>query len=501
MDAVLGSFSNDSLPQIHQNGQRHQNGDHLTPQGSTTMALDIGLERKPSRSRSNSRVYRSSVTQPPDNNSRELSHNGSNSKKEDLIKQQQQQQQPKIIHSREHFSYILRLSSLNETFDRKTLTVPVHPEVLKLGRPNSSQKAPSSDNGYFDSKVISRDQAELYVKDEQVYIRDTNSSNGTFVNTKKIVKEEPIKENDVIDLGIDIDATQSKHQHHRKITCKVDSIFIVPLNDGVSLPQVLNDLDQQDKMSKKKEVTPFDAAFFGDVSSDMDDLALGMNHDFLSGIFVNNNIGTSSNLTKSVKILMNQLHEEKMNSMKLQSVERFLDNYRVELSRNEQTAKNRKLTKELNDYRKLMEESQLQTAQFEEKLTKITEKLESREKKISEKDDRIQELEKALENHKETVTKELKAKVESNKAFIKEKETLIEQLTNETKSIKSNYESNLKFLEDKISADDKRFKELETNYHKLLDYKRHNETKTDVFNLIFISTSVLIIGLLVLKLI
>jgi len=513
---VLNNHSNERVPQMNQNGQRHRNGDHLTPPG--TMELEIGLDRKPSRSRSNSKVYRSAVS-PFMNNSK--TQNGSNntnnitsmpsisinnqpessatSSSSSISSMSFPTSETSTIHSREKCTYILKLSSLNETFDRKTLTIPVYPEVLKLGRPNSSQKAPSIDNGYFDSKVISRDQAELYVKEDQVYIRDTNSSNGTFVNTKKILKEEAIKENDVIDLGIDIDANPSKHQHHRKISCKVENVFIVPLTNGVSLPQVLNDLNNHDKAFKQKEVTPFDAAFFGDVNSDLDDLALGMNHDFLSGIFVNNNIGTSSNLTKSVKILMNQLHQEKINNLKLQSVEKFLENYRVELSRNEQTAKIRKLNKELSEHKKLLEQSNNQISQFDSRLMELHTQLETHQSKLSQKDLHIRELEGTLQTHNENRTKELDTKIESLQGTLKSKQFKIEELEYEQKRLKSNYESDLKSLEEKISKDTEKYDTLNEKYQNLLERKNHDELKKDTYSLIFISIGVLIVGLLVLK--
>lgn len=192
---VLNNRNGDRISHmnISENGQRHRNGDHhISPSGS--MDLDIGFERKPARSRSNSKVYHPSVSQS--SGKEEKLQNGSGT----LLKSQSKQDQKQNnSHSRDQYTYIIRLTSLNETFDRKTLTIPIFPEALKLGRPNSSQKAPNIDNGYFDSKVISREQAELYVKNDQIYLRDKNSSNGTFLNTKKIVQEEIIKENDVID--------------------------------------------------------------------------------------------------------------------------------------------------------------------------------------------------------------------------------------------------------------------------------------------------------------
>lgn len=234
---------------------------------------------------------------------------------------------PLTVRQRQQFAHILVLLSLNDTFDKKTLSIPQYPEVLKLGRPNNAQKAPNMYNGYFDSRVISREHAELYTRDGTIYLRDCRSANGTFVNGAKITEEHALQKTDTVDLGIDIDNESNKNQLHRKISCIVDGLLTIPIDVSTDLSEVLADLARKPEKSIQDELSPFDAAVFGDVAKELEDVALGADHDFLSGIFVNNNVGTSSSLTQSVRLLITQLHQEKMNNLKLASIQKFLEQY------------------------------------------------------------------------------------------------------------------------------------------------------------------------------
>ncbi|KAJ3012390.1 hypothetical protein HKX48_006299 [Thoreauomyces humboldtii] len=68
----------------------------------------------------------------------------------------------------------------------------------------------------FDSKVVSRRHAELWTRDGQVYLRDTASSSGTFLNRLRLSpsgKESrpyPLRNGDVIQLGIDYVSDRGK---------------------------------------------------------------------------------------------------------------------------------------------------------------------------------------------------------------------------------------------------------------------------------------------------
>lgn len=124
---------------------------------------------------------------------------------------------------------ILHLSPMNATFERKTITVPYAPDVLRIGRQTNQKTVPTPLNGYFDSKVLSRQHAEIYAdRQGRIFIRDVKSSNGTFVNGMRLSQEnkesEPreLREQDVLELGIDIVSEDQKTVVHHKVAAKVE---------------------------------------------------------------------------------------------------------------------------------------------------------------------------------------------------------------------------------------------------------------------------------------
>ncbi|XP_055351378.1 sarcolemmal membrane-associated protein-like [Paramacrobiotus metropolitanus] len=58
-------------------------------------------------------------------------------------------------------------------------------QPVKIGRAVANCK-PNVDNGFFNCKVLSRNHALLWYEDGKFYLQDTQSSNGTFVNTQKL---------------------------------------------------------------------------------------------------------------------------------------------------------------------------------------------------------------------------------------------------------------------------------------------------------------------------
>ncbi|OQO00605.1 hypothetical protein B0A48_13095 [Cryoendolithus antarcticus] len=124
---------------------------------------------------------------------------------------------------------ILHLLPINGTFERKTITVPYYPEVLRIGRQTNAKTIPTPLNGYFDSKVLSRQHAEVYAdRNGRIFIKDVKSSNGTFVNGMRLSPEnkesEPreVREQDVLELGIDIVSEDQKTVVHHKVAAKVE---------------------------------------------------------------------------------------------------------------------------------------------------------------------------------------------------------------------------------------------------------------------------------------
>ncbi|KAK9452397.1 uncharacterized protein V1518DRAFT_431272 [Limtongia smithiae] len=126
----------------------------------------------------------------------------------------------------------LCLAPLNHTFTRKCIKVPFYPSTMLLGRQINSRTVPTPENGYFDSRVLSRQHAEIWADrtSGSVWIRDIKSSNGTFVNGTRLSREgvdsEPfeLKPDDIIDLGIDISNDDSKTVLHNKVSAKVEKV-------------------------------------------------------------------------------------------------------------------------------------------------------------------------------------------------------------------------------------------------------------------------------------
>jgi FHA domain len=123
---------------------------------------------------------------------------------------------------------VLYLIPINGTFERKTLRVPFYPDVIRLGRKTGDQTIPTAQNGYFDSKVLSRQHAEVWAdRSGKIWIRD-KSTNGTFVNGQRLSGENQdsdpheIGAQDVLELGIDIVGEDQKSIVHPKVAAKVE---------------------------------------------------------------------------------------------------------------------------------------------------------------------------------------------------------------------------------------------------------------------------------------
>ncbi|KAJ5933384.1 hypothetical protein N7454_005713 [Penicillium verhagenii] len=124
---------------------------------------------------------------------------------------------------------ILGLAPMNGTFEKKQINVPFYPDVLRIGRQTNAKTVPTPVNGFFDSKVLSRQHAEIWAdKTGKIWIRDVKSSNGTFVNGHRLSQEnresEPheLRENDTLELGIDIVSEDQNSIVHHKVSAKVE---------------------------------------------------------------------------------------------------------------------------------------------------------------------------------------------------------------------------------------------------------------------------------------
>ncbi|GAN08103.1 conserved hypothetical protein [Mucor ambiguus] len=128
----------------------------------------------------------------------------------------------------------------NTAFQTRTLELKDKVKI-RIGRQTSSKTAPTASNGYFDSKVLSRQHAEIWCDRTKVYVKDVKSSNGTFVNEERLSNEgeesEPreLHDKDEIEFGIDIlnDHGASKYTHILEVPLsQVDDGIIKELSNN-----------------------------------------------------------------------------------------------------------------------------------------------------------------------------------------------------------------------------------------------------------------------------
>jgi hypothetical protein len=144
---------------------------------------------------------------------------------------------------------VLYLLSMNGTFERKTIAVPYYPDSLRIGRQTNAKTVPTPLNGFFDSKVLSRQHAEIWAdRTGKIWIRDVRSSNGTFVNGARLSAEnrdsEPheLQSQDHLELGIDIVSEDQKTVVHHKVAAKVEHAGFLGASNNV-LDMNFGDLD------------------------------------------------------------------------------------------------------------------------------------------------------------------------------------------------------------------------------------------------------------------
>lgn len=124
----------------------------------------------------------------------------------------------------------LYLYPLNDTFVPKHIAL-VGNQRVKIGRQTNAKTVPAERNGYFDSKVLSRQHAEIWEDGAKIYIKDVKSSNGTFINGERLspegVESEPfeLKNDDVVEFGIDIIGEDNKTTIHHKVAARVMCVF------------------------------------------------------------------------------------------------------------------------------------------------------------------------------------------------------------------------------------------------------------------------------------
>ncbi|EJW82383.1 FHA domain-containing protein [Wuchereria bancrofti] len=114
---------------------------------------------------------------------------------------------------------ILTACSQSHAFEERRFTVPnSEEEAVKIGRSVARWK-PSSDNAIFDCKVLSRNHAVLWHEEGYFLLKDTKSSNGTFVNNDRLSKSaeesspRQIYSGDILQFGVEISENANKVTH------------------------------------------------------------------------------------------------------------------------------------------------------------------------------------------------------------------------------------------------------------------------------------------------
>jgi pSer/pThr/pTyr-binding forkhead associated (FHA) protein len=83
----------------------------------------------------------------------------------------------------------LILNPRDDKCERRVVLVPQQPQApVRVGRVINPAKGPAKfDNLLFDTKVLSRNHAEVYCDAQgRVFIRDLGSSNGTYINSFRL---------------------------------------------------------------------------------------------------------------------------------------------------------------------------------------------------------------------------------------------------------------------------------------------------------------------------
>lgn len=89
---------------------------------------------------------------------------------------------------------------------------------VKIGRAVARNKV-SETNAIFDCKVLSRNHAVLWYSDGKFFLKDTGSSNGTFINNQRLSQttseSEPfeVSSGDIVQFGVDVMENARKETH------------------------------------------------------------------------------------------------------------------------------------------------------------------------------------------------------------------------------------------------------------------------------------------------
>lgn len=306
---------------------------------------------------------------------------------------------------RNQILYFVTLTPLNDTFVKKHLLVPYFPETRKLGRPAGSKVKPDITNGFFDSRVLSRSHAAMFIdlNSGQLMLKDLGSSNGTYVNEERIGTDPvEIKIGDIIYLGFNIQADTN----HKQISAKVENINVMQnfyspsamppsfsfKNLSMDTPEfkhynfiqdLISKVPNSNKTTKTKEQhLTFENALFGDINPNIEDSLLGLSSNENCGIFNNAQVTNASSLDNAIKTLMINLSKIKQQNNALATLEEFVIDYQSRLNERNSNylsrqfeTKLKSVRDELTKEKNLTRETQEKHESYETEMTQLLDKL------------------------------------------------------------------------------------------------------------------------------
>lgn len=401
-------------------------------------------------------------------------------------------------------SFVVKLTSLNNTFRKKSLTVPPSPDNLKLGRllstnnntDKSPHEGPSETNGYFESRILSRTHAKLSLdENNNVLITDLNSSNGTFLNDVKLkpLKDYVIKKGDIITLGTDIVPNKpngyngnnvfNTHGIHRRILALVDDIlpvvdFLPAENKSLNNTMILSSLfgDLIDDVNKHKLLTSENCHLIDNEDTEQTDDELYLENVKRNEHFDENELSMS----RIYKFLKKQIYMAEQRNKKLESINSFMQNFTKEID-----------TLEKNKTRQF---ENLKTNYYENINSNLTKKFELvQEKNFKILKDKNLQLEKKLLNTKkenEDVVLKYEQEINKIKSIVDDLETKL-QVAN-VKNPKDIPDNKASVKSDGIQHEEDELKQV---IDKTMIDNRNNEHNNTSYKIAYIS-SICVVGLI-----
>lgn len=128
---------------------------------------------------------------------------------------------------------VLQCEGKSHKFETRTISLAPNQEC-KVGRLIAKSKA-SEGNAIFDCKVLSRNHAMLwYTADGRFWVKDTKSSNGTFINDNKLGNDPAeLHYGDTVKFGVEV-IENSRQEVHGCIIARV-TLFLPDGREAISI--------------------------------------------------------------------------------------------------------------------------------------------------------------------------------------------------------------------------------------------------------------------------